>query len=382
MAVALKFFKNTPKNKLDNFKSVVELVEYIKNQKDKLKTFGLDVDFLFKQKPRLTKEQKIKNEKVKDFEKNLGDYKDAGLSIFNEPDTQDSKEFKFKREPNGNDILKCANKFYKSEDISIPKNYDYINLKKEKKKTFDYAYNDEPLELSNLLYSIFNQQKYRYKIHISFSFTLIYEDYDSETKEYSIQFMFFKASTNTRILDYPRTIDNKQDIDKLVQDVLKKNLVDKLISKSIDSGWKFYEFIGVRFDIYEMDSPIGAPIELPQHLLTGSNQQYLIKYDKHDDKLCFWRCLAYCIHKPDNNRRVEKHVINLFNEYYENKIDIKKYDGVSYIEYNKDYDEENEESIVDEVSKIEKFYKININVYNNDIIYQFTQPPLTGRPSC
>ena len=42
---ALKFFKNTPKNKLDNFKSVNELVEYIKNQKDKLKTFGLDVDF-------------------------------------------------------------------------------------------------------------------------------------------------------------------------------------------------------------------------------------------------------------------------------------------------------------------------------------------------
>ena len=34
---ALKFFKNTPKNKLDNFKSVVELVEYIKTQKDKLK---------------------------------------------------------------------------------------------------------------------------------------------------------------------------------------------------------------------------------------------------------------------------------------------------------------------------------------------------------
>jgi hypothetical protein len=179
--------------------------------------------------------------------------------------------------------------------------------------------------------------------------------------------MFFKASSNTRILDYPRTIDNKQDIDKLVQDVLKENLVDKLILKSLDSGWKFYEFIGVRFDVYEMDSPIGAPIELPQHLLTGSNQQYLIKYNSYDDNLCFWRCLAFSIHKPDNNRRVEKHVIKLFNEYYENKIDIKKYNGVSYIEYNKNYDEENEESLVDEVSKIEKFYKININVYNNDI---------------
>ena len=61
----------------------------------------------------------------------------------------------------------------------------------------------------------------------------------------------------------------------------------------------------MRFDVYEMDSPIGAPIELPPHLLTGFNQQYLIKYNTHDDNLCFWRCLAYCIHKPDNNRRVE-----------------------------------------------------------------------------
>jgi hypothetical protein len=83
--------------------------------------------------------------------------------------------------------------------------------------------------------------------------------------------------------------------------------------------------------------------------------------------LCFWRCLAYCIYKPDDTRSVENHVINLFNEYYEIKNAIKNYNGVSYIEYNKYYDEENEESLIDEVSKIEKFYKININVYNNDI---------------
>jgi len=74
---ALKFFKSTPKNKLDNFKSVNELVEYIKNQKDKLKTFGSDVDFLYKQKPRLTKEQKGKKEKGKELEKQLKEYEEV-----------------------------------------------------------------------------------------------------------------------------------------------------------------------------------------------------------------------------------------------------------------------------------------------------------------
>ena len=42
-----------------------------------------------------------------------------------------------------------------------------MNFKKEKKKTFHIKYNNEPLELEQLLYSIFNQQKYRYKINIS-----------------------------------------------------------------------------------------------------------------------------------------------------------------------------------------------------------------------
>ena len=116
-----------------------------------------------------------------------------------------------------------------------------------------------------------------------------------------------------------------------------------------------------------MDAPIGAGIELPKHLLTGSNQQYLIKYNERNDNLCFWRCLAYCINKPSDPRRVEKHVENLFNEYYKSDENIKQYSGVKYIEYNKDYDEENAESSIDEVSKIEKFLKININVYNNDI---------------
>ena len=92
---ALKFFKNTPKNKLDNFKSVGELVEYIKNQKDKLKTFGLDVDFLFKQKPRLTKEQKIKNKKGKELEEQLKVYEEA----LSGPEEIDSDTFIFNKVP-------------------------------------------------------------------------------------------------------------------------------------------------------------------------------------------------------------------------------------------------------------------------------------------
>ena len=76
-------------------------------------------------------------------------------------------------------------------------------------------------------------------------------------------------------------------------------------------------------------------------------------------------------YKPDNNRRVGKHVNKLFNEYYENKLDIKQYDGIRYVPFDKDYDEEKYDSIdslQDEVSKIEKFYKIYIN-NNSKVLY-------------
>ena len=41
---AIKFFKITPKNKSSNFNSVNELIDYIKNQKEKIDKLGLDVD--------------------------------------------------------------------------------------------------------------------------------------------------------------------------------------------------------------------------------------------------------------------------------------------------------------------------------------------------
>ena len=91
----------------------------------------------------------------------------------NRPEVVDSDTLKLYRPPTPDDILRCANKFYQNNKISIPRNHDYANFKTEKKKTFNYKYNDEPQELAQLLYSIFNQQKYRYKINISFAFTLI-----------------------------------------------------------------------------------------------------------------------------------------------------------------------------------------------------------------
>jgi hypothetical protein len=56
----------------------------------------------------------------------------------------------------------------------------------------------------------------------------------------------------------------------------------------------------------------------------------------------------------------------LFTEYYKGEADYNNYEGIKYIQYNNDYEESNEDSLVDEITKVEQFYKVNINVYNND----------------
>jgi hypothetical protein len=59
--------------------------------------------------------------------------------------------------------------------FEIPKKYDYLNIKNERKKTFNYAFSDDYLHLENLLFSVYNNQKHTFKINISFGFTLIRE---------------------------------------------------------------------------------------------------------------------------------------------------------------------------------------------------------------
>ena len=119
-------------------------------------------------------------------------------------------EFEFNYKPSGNDILNVSNDFYKNINFQIPKNYDYINRNHDRKKTFNFAYNDEPSQLENLLYSIYHQQNHTFKIAISFAFTLIKEKKISEENDiFNIKFKFFDATPNTRLFSHPTIMYNK-----------------------------------------------------------------------------------------------------------------------------------------------------------------------------
>ena len=95
----------------------------------------------------------------------------------------------------------------------------------------------------------------------------------------------------------------------------------------------------------------------------------MIKYENYDDYLCFWRCLSYHYDKPSDVRNVNKKLKQLFSNYYGKAKDIKTYDGVEYVAYKEQYDDLNNDEYDkknDELDLIERFFKININVYTND----------------
>ena len=114
------------------------------------------------------------------------------------------------------------------------------------------------------------------------------------------------------------------------------------MQESISSKWKFYRFLDVKFHVYEMNTPIGKINQLPIHFKEGSNEKALIKYENYDDYLCFWRCLSYhqMNPKPEDPRNINKKMKQLFNDYYNKEKDIKNYNGVEFVAYDKEYTDE------------------------------------------
>ena len=95
-----------------------------------------------------------------------------------------------------------------------------------------------------------------------------------------------------------------------------------------------------------MNTPIGKSTELPKHFKEGSNEKGLIKFENHNDYLCFWRCIAYHIQKPNDERNIKKTLKYLYKDYYNKNLndeEIKNYKGINCLKNNNEEESDNEE---------------------------------------
>ena len=208
-----------------------------------------------------------------------------------------------------------------SEDYLNFKNYkrgankDYIPIEKTehtRKKTFIYDFNGNVTKiLGDYLLNIYRQQKFTFKLTVEFSFLRI--KVEEVNKAIDVEFDLRLASTNTRPIGFknPVVVDNKKDIDDIINKLSNLNLVEYFMNESISSKWKFYRFLDVKFHVYEMNTPIGKINKLPYHFKEGSNEKALIKYENYDDYLCFWRCLSYHQTKPEEKDKIKPNDIDM-----------------------------------------------------------------------
>ncbi len=70
------------------------------------------------------------------------------------------------------------------------------------------------------------------------------KDIGDKNNYITVEFDLRLASTNTRPEDFknPVVVDNKKDIDKIINKLTDLNLVEYFMQKSISSKWKFYRF--------------------------------------------------------------------------------------------------------------------------------------------
>jgi len=299
-------------------------------------------------------------------------------------DKQDNIYFRFYNFITDDYLYKVSEEYLKIKNYKIGSNKDYVPIEKTehtRKKTFVFPFTGNITKiLNNYLMNVYKQQKFTFKLTIEFSFLLIRVDNETfrpdriwnENNYITVDFDLRLASTNTRpeFLKNPVVVDNKKDIDKIINKLADLNLIEYFMNESASSKWKFYRFLDVKFHVYEMNTPIGKINQLPIHFKEGSNEKALIKYENYDDYLCFWRCLSYhqMNPKPEDPRNINKKMKQLFNDYFNKEKDIKNYNGVEFVAYDKEYTDEaldNDEydKKNDEIDLIEKHFNININVY-------------------
>jgi len=213
---------------------------------------------------------------------------------------------------------------------------------------------------------------------------------------YTVKY-YYSSINNNPLFDHPIEIHDRKTLTQFSHEaVIKIAKLDGLKGFE-DSEWKFYSYLHYEVVVYKTNLTIGNAVALPEHFYNQSNEKNVIKFDNYDDNLCFWRCLAVFIEIMEHSGgkirydRFEKPAKNLFMKFYDKKYtdDMRKkdapasaaqagarawaneYKGIKYTPYSSYYydetcDDYDKEIKIDEIDRVEEFFKINVHIYTQD----------------
>jgi len=210
----------------DSLYRKIQLLTYSKTTEKKLNE---SYDTLKKLKTTVRKSEelqgptKTKKITVKDFKKENNNKKEVlnnNNKFVIKPYEIKFPSYIFYKQPTSEQLHEVSEHFLKVKEYKKGTNKDYTPLEKTehtRKKTFVYDFNGNVTKiLGDYLLNLYRQQKFTFKLTIEFSFMRIkIEEVD---KAIDVEFDLRLASTNTRPEGFknPVVVDNKKDIDKII----------------------------------------------------------------------------------------------------------------------------------------------------------------------
>ena len=202
-------------------------------------------------------------------------------------------------------------------------------------------------ELQEPLRQLFDQQTTAFKINCSYGFLL--------KNKTTNRFRYYHSSNNCcgRYLEEPSLVTNSQTFNAFLEIIKETDVLQSAIAQRPKSDWVVELVTNVTFFLNRIiHHPIGCVgVTLPDYLKHNKAVVGLAK-DEHgatyNDNLCLFRCLA--LHQGCDVRHLEATVVTLYAKYTDTLVH--DFAGVT----------------IDDLSKIEATFGVNVVVYKLDEI--------------
>ena len=202
-------------------------------------------------------------------------------------------------------------------------------------------------ELQEPLHQLFEEQTTAFKVNVSFGFIL--------KQKATSRLRYYHSSNNCcgRYLEEPSLITNRDDFESFLERIREPDILQWAVAQRPNSDWVCEHVTNATFFLNRIvQHPIGCVgVTLPDYVKNNKAIVGLTK-DEHgvtyNDNLCLFRCLA--LHQGCDVRHLEATVVTLYAKYTDTLVH--DFAGVT----------------IDDLSKIEATFGVNVVVYKLDEI--------------
>ncbi len=250
--------------------------------------------------------------------------------------------------------------YMKYKHLILRKSYAENNSQCNRNFPLDNSFTLE--QLMEHAVELYKEQKMCFKLNLCFGFILKHKT----TGEYR----YYIPYTNEPVLPSPVYILKFTDLMRLGRRLSKLDITQYLQNRRPDSQWVPHLVTNVTFFLTYSQYPLGAPVELPPHLVEKRSLLCLTKsrsgYHVYDDNMCLFRCLA--AHKHPHKYRNHDEFEDQVSYYYDRYREKCQEEDDEVPESQDDY----EGFQIGMLPVFEKVFQINLEIYelNEDDVAQ------------